>query len=84
MTFHEAIENVGKAVDVAGVATLVVGILVATWTAARSPSTSTLDRGRFFDCGHSSGAMMSFRLAGEESELFAAVGIVAGICAKGW
>ncbi len=30
MTFTEAIENVGKGVDAAGVATIVLGILVAT------------------------------------------------------
>ena len=48
MTFREAIENVGKAVDVVGVATLVIGILVATWAAARTPRNSTVDRYRLY------------------------------------
>jgi polyhydroxybutyrate depolymerase len=42
--------------------------------AARRP----IDEQRRFVCGHSSGAMMSYRLAGEASDLVAAVGIVAG------
>jgi uncharacterized membrane protein len=48
VTFREAIENVGKAVDVVGVATLVIGILVATWAAARTPRNSTVDRYRLY------------------------------------
>jgi uncharacterized membrane protein len=35
VSFHESIENVGKAIDVAGVAALVSGVVVATWMAAR-------------------------------------------------
>ena len=37
-----------------------------------------IDPARIFACGHSSGALMSYRLAAEASDLFAAVGIVAG------
>jgi polyhydroxybutyrate depolymerase len=37
-----------------------------------------LDEARIFVCGHSSGAAMTYRLAGEASELFSAVGVVAG------
>jgi polyhydroxybutyrate depolymerase len=37
-----------------------------------------VDPARTFVCGHSSGAMMSYRLAAEASDLFPAVGIVAG------
>ena len=48
MTFRDAIEGVGKAVDVVGVATLVIGILVATWAATRTPRTSTVDRYRLY------------------------------------
>jgi uncharacterized membrane protein len=33
---NDVIENVGKAIDVAGVAALVTGVLAATWMAARS------------------------------------------------
>lgn len=44
----------------------------------REASTRPLDRSRVFVCGHSSGAMMSYRLAGEASDLFPAVGVVAG------
>jgi polyhydroxybutyrate depolymerase len=44
----------------------------------REASRRPLDRARIFVCGHSSGAMMSYRLAGEASDLFPAVGIVAG------
>lgn len=48
MTFLEAVEAVGKAVDAIGVATLVIGILVATWTAATAPRDSTTDRYRIY------------------------------------
>ena len=41
-------------------------------------ATRPLDPRRTFACGHSSGAIMSYRLAAEASDLFAAVGIVAG------
>ncbi len=44
MTFRVAIENVGKGVDVLGVATLVV----ASWTAARAPRDGTVDRYRVY------------------------------------
>lgn len=44
----------------------------------REATTRPLDRARTFVCGHSSGAMMSYRLAGEASDLFPAVGVVAG------
>jgi polyhydroxybutyrate depolymerase len=44
----------------------------------REAARRLLDRRRLFVCGHSSGAMMSYRLAGEASDLFPAVGIVAG------
>jgi polyhydroxybutyrate depolymerase len=44
----------------------------------REASTRPLDQARIFACGHSSGAMMSYRLAAEASDLFPAVGIVAG------
>ena len=48
MTFRDAIEAVGKAVDAAGVATLVVGILVATWKAATTSRDGTTDRYRMY------------------------------------
>jgi len=38
----------------------------------------SLDAGRIFVCGHSSGALMCYRLAAQASDLFAAAGIVAG------
>jgi polyhydroxybutyrate depolymerase len=41
-------------------------------------ATRPLDPRRTFACGHSSGAIMSYRLASEASDLFAAVGVVAG------
>lgn len=44
----------------------------------REAAARPLDWNRVFACGHSSGAMMSNRLAGEASDLFPAVGIVAG------
>ena len=44
----------------------------------REASTRALDPNRIFTCGHSSGALMSYRLAAEASDLFPAVGIVAG------
>jgi polyhydroxybutyrate depolymerase len=43
----------------------------------RESARRLIDERRRFSCGHSSGAMMSYRLAGEASDLFAAVGIVA-------
>lgn len=39
-------ENVGKAVDAVGVATIVVGIIVATWGAARGGDADGQDRYR--------------------------------------
>lgn len=48
MTFRDVVEAVGKAVDAVGVATLVVGILVATWTAAATCRDSTADRYRVY------------------------------------
>jgi polyhydroxybutyrate depolymerase len=45
---------------------------------AQETSTRPIDPARTFVCGHSSGAMMSYRLAGEASDLFSAVEIVAG------
>jgi len=47
----------------------------------REAATRPIDPTRTFVCGHSSGAMMSYRLAAEASDLFAAVGIVAGAAA---
>ncbi|HZO27104.1 MAG TPA: PHB depolymerase family esterase [Chloroflexota bacterium] len=44
----------------------------------REANTRPLDLAKLFACGHSSGGMMSYRLAGEASDLFPAVGIVAG------
>jgi polyhydroxybutyrate depolymerase len=44
----------------------------------REASARPLDPGRLFVCGHSSGGMMSYRLASEAGDLFAAAGIVAG------
>jgi polyhydroxybutyrate depolymerase len=41
-------------------------------------ATRPLDPGRIFACGHSSGAIMSYRLAAEASDIFPAVGVVAG------
>jgi uncharacterized membrane protein len=43
MTFRETLENAGKA-DVVGVATRVIGSLVATRSATRTPRDSTVDR----------------------------------------
>lgn len=48
MTFREAIEAVGKAVDVVGVATLVFGIVIATAMAARGHHGTTVDRYRIY------------------------------------
>ena len=44
----------------------------------REASARPLDRDRTFVCGHSSGGMMTYRLAAEASDLFAAAGVVAG------
>ena len=44
----------------------------------REAGTRALDQRRVFTCGHSSGGLMSYRLAAEASDLFPAVGIVAG------
>ena len=44
----------------------------------REAGTRALDQSRVFTCGHSSGGLMSYRLAAEASDLFPAVGIVAG------
>jgi uncharacterized membrane protein len=43
MTFTDTIESVGKAVDAVGVATIVVGVLVATGMSARGPRTTPAD-----------------------------------------
>ena len=68
-TWHSGLGMGGsEADDVAFIRTLV----------EREGRTRPLDAQRIFACGHSSGAMMSYRLAGEASDLFAAVGIVAG------
>ncbi len=49
MTFKDTIETVGKTVDAVGVATIVVGVLVATGMSARGPrNTSADDRYRIF------------------------------------
>ena len=48
---------------------------------AREAATRPIDPRRTFVCGHSSGAMMSYRLAAEASDLFPAVGVVAGAAA---
>lgn len=45
---------------------------------AREAVARPVDPARTFVCGHSSGAMMAYRLASEASDLFPAVGIVAG------
>jgi uncharacterized membrane protein len=47
MTFTEAVEDVGKGVDVAGVAAIVIGILVATLMSIRRPP-YTSDNYRLF------------------------------------
>jgi polyhydroxybutyrate depolymerase len=44
----------------------------------REASARPIDRDRTFVCGHSSGGLMSYRLTGEASDLFPAVGVVAG------
>jgi polyhydroxybutyrate depolymerase len=44
----------------------------------REGSVRPIDPVRTFVCGHSSGALMAYRLAGEAADLFPAVGIVAG------
>jgi polyhydroxybutyrate depolymerase len=44
----------------------------------REANVRPIDPSRTFVCGHSSGAMMSYRLAAEAPDLFPAVGIVAG------
>ena len=49
MTFTDVIETVGKTVDGVGVATIVVGVLVATGMSMRDPDGSTArDRYRVF------------------------------------
>jgi polyhydroxybutyrate depolymerase len=45
---------------------------------AREQAACPLDTRRLFVCGHSSGGMMTYRLASEASDLFAAAGVVAG------
>jgi polyhydroxybutyrate depolymerase len=45
---------------------------------AREQAARPLDTRRLFVCGHSSGGMMTYRLASEASDLFAAAGVVAG------
>jgi polyhydroxybutyrate depolymerase len=45
---------------------------------AREADARPIDPRRTFVCGHSSGGIMSYRLAGEASDLFPAVGVVAG------
>jgi polyhydroxybutyrate depolymerase len=42
------------------------------------PKTYAIDPHRLYVCGHSSGAMMAYRLAAERPDAIAAVGIVAG------
>jgi polyhydroxybutyrate depolymerase len=42
------------------------------------PKAYAIDPDRVYVCGHSSGAMMAYRLAAERPEVIAAVGIVAG------
>jgi polyhydroxybutyrate depolymerase len=44
----------------------------------REANARPLDPRRIFVCGHSSGGMMTYRLASEVSDLFAAAGVVAG------
>lgn len=44
----------------------------------REAAARPLDPRRLFACGHSSGGMMTYRLASEASDLFAAAGVVAG------
>ena len=48
MTFREVVEDVGKAVDGVGVATLVVGILVATASVVRSGGLTGDERYRLY------------------------------------
>jgi uncharacterized membrane protein len=36
VTYRDAVEHVGKVVDAVGVATIVIGIVIATWSAART------------------------------------------------
>jgi polyhydroxybutyrate depolymerase len=43
------------------------------------PKTYAIDTRRIYVTGHSSGAIMTYRLAGERPDLIAAVGIVAGL-----
>jgi polyhydroxybutyrate depolymerase len=45
---------------------------------AQEAAIRPIDPARTFVCGHSSGAMMTYRLAAEASDLFPAVGAVAG------
>jgi polyhydroxybutyrate depolymerase len=45
---------------------------------AQEAALRPIDPARTFVCGHSSGAMMTYRLAAEASDLFPAVGAVAG------
>lgn len=44
----------------------------------REASSRPLDSSRLFVCGHSSGGMMTYRLAAEAADLFRAAGVVAG------
>jgi polyhydroxybutyrate depolymerase len=43
------------------------------------PKTYAIDPKRLFVAGHSAGAMMTYRMAGERPDLIAAIGIVAGV-----
>lgn len=45
---------------------------------AQEAAIRPIDPARTYACGHSSGAMMTYRLAAEASDLFPAVGVVAG------
>lgn len=45
---------------------------------AQEAATRPIDLGKVFVCGHSSGAMMTYRLASEASDLFRSAGVVAG------
>ena len=44
----------------------------------REAGTRAIDPRRTFVCGHSSGGIMAYKLAGEASDLFPAIGVVAG------
>jgi polyhydroxybutyrate depolymerase len=43
------------------------------------PKNYAIDAKRVYVCGHSSGAIMTYRLAGDHPELISAIGIVAGL-----